>query len=171
MDYIRDLPVLLRHAIGEFFSVSGLAFVFRARMVLCFLGAALYLLSPFDALPEAVFGILGFLDDAVVLLLVAVYATVAYRQTLTARQNSQDNSESPTENNFDQDSLSLINNFHGGDNLDRLNPDPFNRYLFESSAEPSGSDENGNDLLRWFWGHVGSHIASANDRYGYDDTT
>ena len=41
--------------------------------------AALYLLSPFDIVPEAAFGIFGLLDDLVIVALFLIYASILYR--------------------------------------------------------------------------------------------
>uniref|UniRef100_X1YV84 E3 ubiquitin-protein ligase RNF170 n=1 Tax=Capitella teleta TaxID=283909 RepID=X1YV84_CAPTE len=80
MDYIRDLPTILRHCFRHFFSVGGLLLMFRIRILVCFLVALLYLISPFDIIPEAVFGILGLLDDFFILLLLAIYISIIYRR-------------------------------------------------------------------------------------------
>ena len=85
MDYLYDLPALLRHLLKEFFSVGGLVIMFRARIVLCVVAIVVYLVSPLDILPEAVLGILGLLDDLFVLLLVLVYMTIIYRQVVAQR--------------------------------------------------------------------------------------
>lgn len=85
LDYIWDLPTLLRHLGSEFFSVGGLMYMFRLRIVLCFVAAIMYLISPLDMIPEAVFGILGLLDDLFVVLLLAIYVTIIYRRFLAAR--------------------------------------------------------------------------------------
>lgn len=85
IDYLRDLPILLRHLGSEFFSMGGLMYMFRLRIVLCFLAALMYLISPLDMIPEAVFGILGLLDDLFVVLLLAIYVTVVYRRFLAGR--------------------------------------------------------------------------------------
>jgi RING finger protein 170 len=85
MDYIRDLPTLLRHAIREVFTLSGLVWMFRLRIVICFIAALLYFISPLDLIPEAAFGILGLLDDFFVLLLLGIYVTIIYRRAITAR--------------------------------------------------------------------------------------
>lgn len=85
LDYIYDLPVLLRHMSSEFFSVGGLVYMFRIRVVLCFLAAIMYLISPLDFIPEAVFGLLGLFDDIFVILLLAIYITIIYRQFLASR--------------------------------------------------------------------------------------
>ncbi|XP_022101702.1 E3 ubiquitin-protein ligase RNF170-like isoform X2 [Acanthaster planci] len=85
MDYIHDLPTLLRHAIREFFTLSGLVWMFRIRIIVCFCAALLYFISPLDIIPEAVFGILGFLDDLLILLLLLIYVTIIYRGFIAAR--------------------------------------------------------------------------------------
>ena len=85
MDYLRDLPTLLRHLVTELFSVSGLVVMFRLRILLLFTVALLYFLSPLDIIPEAVFGILGFLDDLFILGLLAIYVSILYRQHVVQR--------------------------------------------------------------------------------------
>ncbi|XP_015791981.1 E3 ubiquitin-protein ligase RNF170 [Tetranychus urticae] len=85
IDYLYDLPTLLRHSVSEFFTVGGLMWMFRIRIFLCFIGAIMYLISPLDILPEAVFGLFGFLDDVFVVLLFAIYVTIIYRRFLANR--------------------------------------------------------------------------------------
>ncbi|KXJ21914.1 E3 ubiquitin-protein ligase RNF170 [Exaiptasia diaphana] len=85
MDYIRDFPTLLRQLLSELFSVGGLVWVLRMRIILCFLAAALYFVSPLDIIPESVFGFLGLLDDFLIVLLLLVYVTEAYRQYVANR--------------------------------------------------------------------------------------
>ena len=89
MDYIRDLPTLLRHAISEFFSMGGLLVMFRLRIIVCFIAAIIYFISPLDIIPEAVFGILGFLDDIFILLLLAIYVSIIYRQVVESRARAE----------------------------------------------------------------------------------
>lgn len=90
IDYLRDLPTLLRHLVSEFFTVGGLVFMFRLRIIVIFLFAFLYFISPLDIIPEAVFGIFGFLDDLFILLLLAIYVSLIYRSVIQerARQNN-----------------------------------------------------------------------------------
>lgn len=85
LDYIYDLPTLLRHLTSEFFTVGGLMYMFRIRIVLCFVAAIMYLISPLDMIPEAVFGLFGLLDDVFVVLLLAIYVTIIYRRFLSRR--------------------------------------------------------------------------------------
>ncbi|KAG8594971.1 hypothetical protein GDO81_001379 [Engystomops pustulosus] len=85
MDRIMDIPTLLRHAFREMFSVGGLFRMFRIRIVLCLLGALFYLVSPLDIIPEALFGILGFMDDLFVIFLLLIYISIMYREVVTQR--------------------------------------------------------------------------------------
>ena len=60
-------------------------YVFRLRIVLCVVAAIMYLISPLDMIPEAVFGIFGLFDDIIVVLLLAIYVTIIYRRFLSSR--------------------------------------------------------------------------------------
>ena len=85
MDYIYDLPTLLRQLFRDLFSVGGLVWVLRLRIILCFFAAALYFVSPLDIIPESVFGFLGLLDDVLIILLLLVYVTEMYRRVIANR--------------------------------------------------------------------------------------
>lgn len=84
-EHLRDLPTLMRHFVGEFFSVGGLIWMFRLRVLVCFGAALLYFISPLDIIPEAMFGIFGLLDDLFILLLLAIYISIIYRQVVQNR--------------------------------------------------------------------------------------
>jgi RING finger protein 170 len=60
--------------------------MFRIRIVLCFLAALMYLFSPLDIIPEAVFGVLGLLDDVFVVFLLAIYISIIYRRLVVSRR-------------------------------------------------------------------------------------
>lgn len=85
MDYITDLPTILRHLSSEFVTLGGVVYMLRIRIVLCFVAAIMYLVSPLDLIPEAFFGVLGFLDDLFVVLLLALYVSIIYRRYLASR--------------------------------------------------------------------------------------
>ena len=90
-EYLIDLPTLLRHCISEVFSLGGLIWMFRLRVLLCCLFALLYLISPLDILPEAVFGFFGLLDDIFVVLLITIYISIIYRRLVAARAEAAAN--------------------------------------------------------------------------------
>ncbi len=85
MEVVRDLPTLLRHFFADFFSVSGLIMMFRFRVVLLFVIFLIYFLSPLDIIPEAAFGILGFIDDLFIFMLFLIHITMMYRQVVAER--------------------------------------------------------------------------------------
>lgn len=76
---------MLRHLSSDFFSLNGLAYVYRMRIIMCVFGAIMYLISPLDMIPEAVFGFFGLLDDIIIVVLLAIYATIIYRNYLFSR--------------------------------------------------------------------------------------
>jgi len=82
MEMIRDLPVLLRHLVHYLFSGEGLHLAFQLRVAILVAIWLLYLLSPLDLIPEAVFGLVGLLDDLVIFFLIAMYLTFFFRQIM-----------------------------------------------------------------------------------------
>lgn len=87
MDYIRDIPTLLRHFLQELFTWNGLMMMFRMRITICTVFGICYLISPLDIIPEAAFGLFGLLDDVFVLLLIVVYISIAYREFVASRRS------------------------------------------------------------------------------------
>jgi len=79
VEHIRDLPVLLRHLGSFIWSGEGISWLFRLRIFILGAMAGVYLLSPFDIVPEAVFGVIGILDDIIILALFLIYAGILYR--------------------------------------------------------------------------------------------
>ena len=86
MDYITDIPILLRHVINEMFTLNSLPLWYRIRFAFVFIISLLYFLSPLDLIPEALFGIVGFIDDLLVILILSIYACQIYRQVIANRQ-------------------------------------------------------------------------------------
>ena len=87
-DHLRDTPVYLRRMAGEAISSPGglVRLLFRSHFVLSVLGSMLYVFSPFDLLPELVFGVLGYVDDALILVAVSVVLAGLYRAFTVQRQ-------------------------------------------------------------------------------------
>ncbi|KAK6638650.1 hypothetical protein RUM43_006917 [Polyplax serrata] len=88
MSYISDCPVLIRHMFFDFFTFGGLVWMFRLRVLLCCFGAIVYLFNPLDIIPEAMFGIFGFLDDVIVFVLCVIYVSIIYRHAILRRATS-----------------------------------------------------------------------------------
>ena len=80
LHYVYDAPVLLWHLWRALFTLRGLVLL-RLTLILLFLLA--YVLSPLDLLPEAVFGLLGLLDDILLIVIVMVTLSMVYRAHLT----------------------------------------------------------------------------------------
>ncbi|KAF2356632.1 Zinc finger C3HC4 RING-type [Trinorchestia longiramus] len=82
-EHVRELPTVLRHVWAELFTWNGLQLFYRVRVVLCFLVGLLYAISPFDLLPEAMLGIIGLLDDVMVVGFLLVQVSVLFRSQLS----------------------------------------------------------------------------------------
>lgn len=85
LSYLYDVPVLLRHLWEELFSERGPLLIRRLYLGYILLLLVVYLLSPFDLLPESVFGFLGYIDDLMILLIALVYVTFLYRNVIAQR--------------------------------------------------------------------------------------
>ncbi|XP_071442596.1 E3 ubiquitin-protein ligase RNF170-like isoform X2 [Hetaerina americana] len=82
---IYDWPVLIRRLFNELFSERPML-LFRLRIILLLLCGVVYVFSPVDALPEAVYGILGFIDDILVVFFCIWYMVNVYRSILASRE-------------------------------------------------------------------------------------
>ncbi|WOK96419.1 E3 ubiquitin-protein ligase [Canna indica] len=83
---LRDLPFFIRRMIRELMDPQrSLPLVFRVRMVFAMILSAIYVLSPVDFVPEGVFGLVGLLDDLIILLIVFLHLATIYRSVLVYR--------------------------------------------------------------------------------------
>ena len=53
------------------------------------IGAISYLLSPFDVIPEAIFGVIGFIDDFGITIVCLFYVATMYMSHLRDRNERQ----------------------------------------------------------------------------------
>ena len=67
-DNIRNAPFLVKKFWEEVITTHGLLLVKRWQFITYIFGGFFYALSPFDVIPEALFGIIGLIDDAMVWL-------------------------------------------------------------------------------------------------------
>jgi len=79
MEYVKDIPLVLNHIWLEVTGQGGLRFFCTAQVIVAIIGAILYLLLPYDIFPEQVFGMVGFLDDLLIMATVLVYLSYLYR--------------------------------------------------------------------------------------------
>ena len=69
MDYVWDTPFLLRRLCRILCSRRCCGFIcnrFFLMFIFYFFGALAYIISPFDIIPEAIFGLVGYIDDIMV---------------------------------------------------------------------------------------------------------
>lgn len=85
LDQLFEIPLLLRHVINELFTFDNIEFWFRLRFGFMFLISFMYFLSPLDIIPEALFGLFGYLDDIMVFVVMAFYICTIYRQVISQR--------------------------------------------------------------------------------------
>ena len=77
--------MLLRHLFNEFFTFRNIELWHQIRFGFLILVAFCYFLAPFDVFPEALFGVLGFVDDLMVVLFMSLYVCALYRQVFANR--------------------------------------------------------------------------------------
>lgn len=83
---MQDLPFLLRRLLRELLDPHrSLPLVIRARVVITMILSAAYVVSPVDFIPEAIFGIVGLLDDILIVLIVFLHIAAIYRSVLYRR--------------------------------------------------------------------------------------
>lgn len=85
MHYVYDIPALLRHLARELFTVRGLILIRRLHLMLIVVLLLVYLILPLDLLPEAIFGVLGLLDDIIIIVGTLIYISLVYRTILAGR--------------------------------------------------------------------------------------
>lgn len=72
---LYDLPYIIR----RWFTMEGLRIIFISiRILMPLVVALLYLISPFDIIPESVFGLLGLIDDIILLIFIFVIVSQSF---------------------------------------------------------------------------------------------
>ncbi|KAG6431962.1 hypothetical protein SASPL_103534 [Salvia splendens] len=83
---MQDLPFLLRRLSRDILDPQrALPLVVRARVYLAMILSAMYVVSPVDIIPEALLGIIGLLDDLIVVFMCFLYVAALYRTVLVSR--------------------------------------------------------------------------------------
>jgi RING finger protein 170 len=73
---LRESPLLFRRFLS--FASNPRNFVLCFKLLQLLILGIVYLLSPFDLLPEAVYGFIGYLDDLVVVMVIVLYIAYGY---------------------------------------------------------------------------------------------
>ena len=87
-DKLLDSPFLFRRLFEEI-RKNGLAIRDQLQLLVLIAACIAYLLSPFDLIPEFVFGILGLLDDLCFVILVVLGTTGALMTLYKIRNEAQ----------------------------------------------------------------------------------
>ncbi|XP_034924780.1 uncharacterized protein [Populus alba] len=83
---MQDLPFLLRRLLREIMDPQrSLPLVIRARVYIAMVLSAIYIISPIDIIPEGILGIVGLLDDLLVVLICFLHVAAIYRAVLYYR--------------------------------------------------------------------------------------
>uniref|UniRef100_A0A1D1Y3J6 E3 ubiquitin-protein ligase RNF170 n=1 Tax=Anthurium amnicola TaxID=1678845 RepID=A0A1D1Y3J6_9ARAE len=87
---LRDLPFFLGRLLRELMDPQrSLPLVVKAQMIFVMVVSAIYVLSPVDILPEGVLGVIGLIDDFLVLLIVFLHLSAIYRSVLLNRHGGR----------------------------------------------------------------------------------
>ena len=96
-EHLADLPMISRRMMRYLTTQDGITFLMNARIVPYLIMTAVYALSPFDIVPgkcrliltptyfqyfpisESLFGMIGVLDDLIILVMCVLYMVTIYR--------------------------------------------------------------------------------------------
>ncbi|XP_066947336.1 E3 ubiquitin-protein ligase RNF170-like [Macrobrachium rosenbergii] len=82
---LQDLPTILRHIWAELFTWRGIEIMSRFRVIVCLATGILYAIMPVDLIPEAFLGLLGLIDDVIVIAFLLIQVSVVYRTVVANR--------------------------------------------------------------------------------------
>ncbi|KAL2610811.1 hypothetical protein R1flu_022503 [Riccia fluitans] len=80
---VRDMPLLLRRLVRDLMDPQrAIQLIQRTPILFYLLFLAFYVFSPLDIIPEGIVGVVGLLDDLLVLVIMLFYLAMLYRSTL-----------------------------------------------------------------------------------------
>uniref|UniRef100_A0A0D3AQ03 DUF1232 domain-containing protein n=1 Tax=Brassica oleracea var. oleracea TaxID=109376 RepID=A0A0D3AQ03_BRAOL len=83
---MQDLPFLLQRLLWEMMDPQRtLLLIIKARVYIAMILSAIYIISPIDIIPERVLGIVGLLDDLLIVLICFLHVASLYRSVLYFR--------------------------------------------------------------------------------------
>ncbi|KAK9713692.1 hypothetical protein RND81_06G044900 [Saponaria officinalis] len=90
---LRDLPFLLRRLLRDLLDPQrSLPLVIKARVYVAIFLSVIYLLCPVDIIPEGILGVIGLLDDLIILLICFLHVAAIYRSVLVFRHGGRGDS-------------------------------------------------------------------------------
>jgi len=85
-DYFTDIPLMLYHMWCEATGRTGLLLFCKLQVIIAVSACFMYICLPFDIIPESVYGVVGIVDDVIIVLTVLVYLSFLYR-SIVLEQN------------------------------------------------------------------------------------
>ncbi|CAN6998245.1 unnamed protein product [Brassica oleracea var. botrytis] len=83
---MQDLPFLLQRLLWEMMDPQRtFLLIIKARVYIAMILSAIYIISPIDIIPEGVLGIVGLLDDLLIVLICFLHVASLYRSVLYFR--------------------------------------------------------------------------------------
>lgn len=86
---VLDLPFLVRQFFREMVNTGGAVVYNNCIFMTVIAITVFYIVSPFDLIPESVFGIIGLLDDLGILSFAFVILAQGFREILRGRNDAQ----------------------------------------------------------------------------------
>ncbi|PIN12504.1 hypothetical protein CDL12_14885 [Handroanthus impetiginosus] len=87
--WLLEVPEMFRYIIWLISTAEVLRFSSKEKKKLehysLVIGSALYVISPVDIIPEALLGILGFVDDLIIIFICFLHVAALYRAVLVSR--------------------------------------------------------------------------------------
>ena len=84
-DKLLNAPFLVRYFWREVIETYGLVLFRRWQFLTYIIGVIVYVLSPFDLIPEAVFGLIGLIDDIMFVILALIGIGTTFFTVLQGR--------------------------------------------------------------------------------------
>nr|XP_040575247.1 E3 ubiquitin-protein ligase RNF170-like [Lepeophtheirus salmonis] len=82
LEHLKDLPLLLRR-LRRILVTNRTQNYFRTQVFMVQFSSLLYFLIPFDFIPEINYGLLGYVDDFILIIFSAIYVANLYRNLIT----------------------------------------------------------------------------------------
>ena len=88
MDVLRDTPYLLREFLSTFMQQEMFSGASKLRILVWLILGILYVISPYDIIPEQVFGVIGLTDDLLIVIYVLITIGLIMQSDLVSRNSA-----------------------------------------------------------------------------------
>lgn len=83
---LQDSPTILADIYNNLTAIQSVQFLSFLHLGVIALSIPLYLLLPFDIIPESAFGILGLVDDIIIIFCILLLIVIRFRELTTRLQ-------------------------------------------------------------------------------------